>query len=277
MAKRKTTGRNGDRRTLADKADKYRLYQKSVQEPEHEVEFFDKVFRARFKRSPQVLREDFCGTFAICCEWARKRGRTAVGVDLDCEPLDWGREHNLSKLSDEARKRVKLLQEDVRSVGRLKANVLAAQNFSFWIFKTRQEVLEYFQAARKNLAREGLMVLDMMGGGECFEEDHRDVRNYRGFKYVWEQARFDPVTHDASFYIHFRFKDGSAMRRAFEYHWRFWSVPEITELLKEAGFSEVDVYWEGTDEKTGEGNDEWKKATSAASEPSWIAYIVAVK
>ena len=40
-----------------------------------------------------ILREDFCGTFAICCEWA-KSGATfeAHGVDLDPEPLQYGKE-----------------------------------------------------------------------------------------------------------------------------------------------------------------------------------------
>jgi len=77
------TTRNG---TLASQADKYTLYQQAVQEPDHEVEFFDRVYRARHKRLPKVLREDFCGTFAVCCEWVKKPGRVAIGVDLDPEP-----------------------------------------------------------------------------------------------------------------------------------------------------------------------------------------------
>lgn len=263
-------------KTLAEKADKYKLYQKSVQEPEHEIEFFDQAYEEAFGKKPKVLREDFCGTFAVCCEWAKLAGRTAYGVDLDPEPLTWGREHNLSRLKPAQQERVTLVQDDVRSNGTPKAHILAAQNFSFWYFKTREELLNYFKIAHENLADEGLMIMDMMGGGDCITDDQTDVRKVGSFKYIWEQATYDPITHDASFYIHFKFKDGSKLKRAFEYHWRFWTIPEVRELLQEAGFSETHVYWEGTD-KDGEGDDNWERTEKASSEPCWLAYIVALK
>jgi len=263
-------------RTLARQADKYDLYQRSVQEAEAEVRFFDRVYRHYFKAKPRILREDFCGTFAVCCEWAKKPGRIAHGVDLDPEPLNWGISHNLSKLSDAARERVYLHQADVRLVSKVKVDVLAAENFSYWIFKTREELLRYFRIAYRNLADQGVMVLDMMGGGECYVEDHRDIRKCDGFEYIWEQHRFDPITHDATFFIHFRFKDGSRIKRAFRYDWRFWTIPEVRELLTEAGFEQVDVYWEGSTEK-GEGDGIFRRRKSAESDPSWIAYLAAVK
>ena len=261
---------------MAQKADKYVLYQKTVQDPVHEVGFFEKTYRQIFKRSPKVLREDFCGTFSVCCEWVKRRGRVAVGIDLDSEPLEWGRKHNLSKLSSEAQCRVKLMQQDVRSVNGLKADVLAAQNFSFWLFKTRDELRQYLRIARKNLSANGMMVLDMMGGPESMEENHLDERKYGKITYVWEQARFNPIDHSSEFYISFKFQDGSKLERVFGYHWRFWTIPEVRELLSEAGFSASYVYWEGTD-KTGEGDGVYKKATIAGNEPAWIAYIVAIK
>ena len=262
----------------AANADKYVLYQASVQEPEHEVEFFEQAYLESYGRQPKVLREDFCGTFAVCCEWVKKRGRTAVGVDLDPEPLDWGRKHNLAKLPAEAQSRVTLLQADVRKVHPVKADVLAAQNFSFWIFKTRAEVLAYFKAARKNLSEQGVFLLDMMGGGDCYIEGNKDRRaigrGAKRFTYVWEQSTYNPINHDASFYIHFQFANGTKLHRAFEYHWRFWTMPEVKELLEEAGFSKVHVYWEGTT-KSGAGDNNWKRAKIAPSDPCWLAYVVA--
>ena len=125
--------------------------------------------------------------------------------------------------------------------------------------------------------------MDMMGGSECYEEDHEDIRTietdvkgFKKFKYIWEQKRFNPITADALFHIHFRFKDGSELDKAFTYDWRFWTIPEVKELLLEAGFSDATVYWEETDED-GDETGEFNPATEGPSDPSWIAYIVARK
>lgn len=267
--------------TVAQRADKYRLYQRSVQEPEAEVRFFRRAYRDAYACDPVVLREDFCGTFAVCCEWVKQgKTRRAIGVDLDPEPLAWGTANNLAKLDPQAQKRVTLLQEDVRKRASSGADVLAAQNFSFWLFKTRKDVVRYFKAAWHNIAAKGVMVVDMMGGPEIHKEhqtDLRSFRNYGGFKYEWEQARFDPITHDVLFHIHFAFKDGSRLNKAFTYDWRLWTMPEVREMLLEAGFSRADVYWENTESKTGEGSGVYRRRMSAPAEACWIAYVVAVK
>ncbi|MEM1110038.1 MAG: class I SAM-dependent methyltransferase [Planctomycetota bacterium] len=268
--------------TLAERADKYVCYQKSVQEPEHEIPFFDQAYKDAFGNKKAVhLREDFCGTFAVCCEWVKSSPkRTALGVDLDPEPLAWGKANNLAKLDDAQKKRVRLLEQDVRKRNRPQADILAAQNFSFWLFKSCEAVIEYFKVARSNLAAQGLMIMDMMGGGECFEEDHKDVRligkGKKAFKYIWTQETHNPVNADATFSIGFKFRDGSRLDRAFVYEWRFWSIPEVMEMLKEAGFSESHVYWEVLDE-AGEETGEWERTIEAPSDPSWVCYIVAIK
>ncbi len=269
--------KNPKKPTQASKADKYALYQRAVQESEVEVKFFNRVFKKLFNTKPTTLREDFCGTFAICCDWvASQKDRISIGVDLDPEPLAWGREHNLSKLKPKAQERVTLLEDDVRSVGKVRVDVLAAQNFSFWIFKTRPQLVDYFKVAYQNLADQGMMVLDMMGGSECWDEGHVDVRKYKRFTYEWEQAMLDPITHDARFHIHFAFKDGSRLEKAFTYEWRFWSIPEVKEMLLEAGFDDVHVYWENTDSE-GEGTGIYRQREHAPADPCWIAYIVGVR
>lgn len=267
---------------MAATADKFDLYQQSVQTPEHEVEFFEQAYREAYKRKPLTLREDFCGTFAVCCKWvASNPRRTAVGVDFCSETLQWGRDHNLAKLKPAQRKRVTLLEQDVRDGNTQPADVLAAQNFSFWIFKTRPEVVEYFKIARSHLNDQGIMVMDMMGGGECFNEDHTDKRTIKkgkkGFDYHWKQESFNPITADASFSISFKFPDGSKLKRAFEYHWRFWTIPEVREMLAEAGFRESHVYWERENEEDPELDGGWYRCGAADSDPSWICYIVAIK
>jgi hypothetical protein len=269
-----------DKPTLAQKADRYACYLKSVQEPEHELDFFDQAYRDAHGGKPKVLREDFCGTAAVSCGWVKRRGCSAVAVDLDAEPLDWGRQHLAAKLTAAQRKKLTLMQGDVRDPqprGLAKADVLAAQNFSFWVFRTRPELLTYLERAHDHLAEKGVMVMDMMGGGECYVEEHEDVRTIsKKMDYVWEQHRFNPVTNRADFYISFRFKDGSALERCFHYHWRFWTIPEVCELLYEAGFDDAKVYWEVTTDDGDETGD-WEPVDSAPSDASWIAYIVGVK
>jgi hypothetical protein len=277
--KKKTrTSKNHKRsRTIASRRDKYDCYQRSVQEPESQCRFFERVFRNEYGRRPLILREDFCGTAAVCCEWVRKKpDRRACGYDLDPEPLAWGEEHNRAPLDEEARSRVKLIREDVRKVTGPKADVVSAENFSYFIFTTRDELRGYLQAARRNLADEGVMVLDIMGGSEVIEEDREETRRVDGFTYIWEHKRFDPINNLATYFIHFKFRDGSKIKRAFRYDWRVWTIPELRELLLEAGFSRVDVYWEGADED-GDGNGIFRRQKSAPADPAWIAYVVAVK
>jgi hypothetical protein len=258
-------------------ADKYDLYLKSVQEPSVEVEFFDRVYRKEFGRPPVLLREDFCGTAAVCAEWVKSRkDRRAIGVDLDPEPLAWSRAHILPNLRQGQGERVTLIEADVRDVHPEKADVLAAQNFSFYGFTEREELRRYFDAARRNLDDQGVMVLDMMGGSEVFLEDHTDSTAKDGFTYHWEQKRFDPITHYAAFAIHFTFKDGTKWKNAFSYEWRIWTIPEVREILLEAGFSRTDVYWEGVDED-GEGDGVFRRRSHGTADEAWIAYVVAVR
>ena len=271
----------GNKKTLADKADKYICYQKSVQSPEHEVDFFEQAFKEEFGRTPKTLREDFCGTYAICCDWVKRgRERTSLGIDLDPEPIDWGTEHNFSPLTPHQKERVKILQQDVRQKNRPRVDVLAAQNFSFWYFKTRAELLEYFKVARANMADQSVMIMDMMGGGGCYEEGRVDKRTIKkgkkGFRYFWTQESFNPVTADCVFHISFKFADGSKMKKAFTYEWRFWTIPEVRELLEEAGFSHSYVYFDREGED-GEDTGEWFRTEEYPSHESWIAYVVAVR
>ncbi|PDH33960.1 MAG: SAM-dependent methyltransferase [OM182 bacterium MED-G28] len=266
-----------NKQTLADKADKYDCYQQSVQEPEHEIDIFDQAFREAYNRKALKLREDFCGTFAVCCYWVESDSkRSAWGIDLCEETLQWGKNNNLNKLKEKDSRRVTVMEQDVRERSTPQVDVLAAQNFSFWIFKTREEVLEYFKIAYANLASEGVIVMDMMGGRDCYDSDLVDkrtiVKGKKGFKYHWEQAYFNPVNSHCKFYIHFKFADGSKMKKAFQYDWRFWTIPEVRELLMEAGFKDTVVYWEeDTEDAT------WSKVDEAPNDYSWLCYVVGIK
>jgi hypothetical protein len=77
-------------------------------------------------------------------------------------------------------------------------------------------------------------------------------------------------------HIHFKFPDKSKMKKAFTYVWRLWSLPEIKEMLVEAGFHNPVVYWEGTD-KDGDGDGVFTADEQGEADAGWIAYISAEK
>jgi cyclopropane fatty-acyl-phospholipid synthase-like methyltransferase len=266
------------KKTMAEKADRHVLYEKSVQNVAYEYKFVSDTFRKLRGRRPRHVREDFCGTAAMCCEWVgRSKQNTAIGVDIDPEVLAWGREHNLARLAPEARLRINLLQEDVFRVKTDKpVEVVLAMNFSYQLFMTREKLGGYLRKVREALGTDGILFMDAYGGYDA----HREIREktkYKGFKYIWEQARYNPIDGKMRCHIHFGFPDGSKMKKAFSYEWRLWSLPELRELLDEAGFSKVTVYWEETDPETGEGASVYSPATVGDADPGWVCFLVAEK
>ena len=98
----------------------------------------------------------------------------------------------------------------------------------------------------------------------------------RIFLIFWDQSSFDPMSHYAQFDIHFKLKREKKRCKVFSYDWRMWSIPELRELLLEAGFVKTHVYWEGTT-KDGEGDGIYTRTEKGESCPSWTAYIVSEK
>ena len=262
--------------SLASKADRHRCYEEAVQCVESEIDFVEANYkRIRGKRA-SVLREDFCGTANTSCEWIRRRKTNkAVGVDLDEEVLGWGQENNVGGLNRHQQDRIELVREDVRSVGR-NADVVLAMNFSYQIFKDRQGLCDYFRSVLATLNDNGILFIDAFGGYESYRAI-KEKTKHKEFAYTWDQHEYDPITNEMLCYIHFSFKDGSKLKRAFSYEWRMYTLPELREILVDAGFKNVTVYWEGTDEETGEGNGEYLPATEGSDDPAWICYISAEK
>ena len=259
----------------AARVDKYRLYEESVQDPAYEIDFIRQIFRERGRSMPHRLREDFCGTAALACAWVLKNRRhTAHAVDLEPEVLEWSRTHHLARMSPAQRRRIHLVQADVRTARLPPVEALVAFNFSYWLFCERAVLKRYFRAARRGLEPGGLLFLDAYGGYEC-NKTCSESSAIRDYKYIWEQEEYDPISGYMRCHIHFRFKDGSSLRRAFSYEWRMWSLPELRELLQEAGFTRITVYWEGTDAETGEGDGNYSPVQRGEPDASWIAYLVA--
>ena len=105
------------RPTMAEQADIHELYEQSVQNVEHEVEFLQKTFQDIRGRAARLLREDFCGTASAACEWVKQGPEhQSIGVDLDPSVLEWGRNHRVGRLPAADQARVQLIESDVLDV-----------------------------------------------------------------------------------------------------------------------------------------------------------------
>lgn len=255
--------------------DKYDLYKKSVQSPDVDVEFLEKTYKELVGKWPRSFREDFCGTFALSCEWVkRKKTNRAFAIDVDPEPMEYGRQHYFRRLSPHQQKRLQILEKNVLDPSLPHVDLVAALNFSFFLFKTRDQLKKYFRNVFASLKSDGVFICDVFGGSQCMDAIE-DRHKLKGITYYWEQVGFDPVSHEAQFYIHFRV--GSKKHsRVFSYDWRMWSLPELRELLAEVGFKKSHIYWEGTTKK-GTGDGVFTRTEKGEACLSWVAYIAAVR
>lgn len=265
----------------AKNADKQALYEASVQAPADEVAFIKRTFRALRKREPKRVREDFCASALFACEWIKSgKDHSALGLDLDASVLAWANDKRLPTLSEDQRSRIALREQDVlapnpkRDRGSFDACV--AYNYSYCVFTTRAQLRTYFERARQALVSDGLLYLDLFGGTVALDTCVETTK-LPGFTYVWEQASYNPIDASMRSHIHFRFKDGSRLDRAFTYEWRLWSMVELRELLAEAGFRDSLVYWEGADDNNQPNGVFNVVRKPVENDPIWNAYIVALR
>lgn len=253
--------------------DKYAYYRRAVQSPDVDCAFVSHTYKQLRGSRPRVLREDFCGTFSVCCEWVKRNpANRAIGVDLDPEPLDYGREHYLNCLAPGQKKRVGVYRGSVMTVRAPKSDVTVALNFSYYLFKSRLLLRSYFSRARAGLKSRGVLIVDAFGGPSC-HEPQEEKKRIGNFHYYWDQETYNPITHEANFSIHFKRPGERKRERVFRYDWRMWSIPEIREAMMEAGFKKTHVYWEGTT-RSGAGNGVFRRSETGDESDAWVVYIV---
>jgi SAM-dependent methyltransferase len=264
--------------------DRHYLYTAAVQSVEADLDFFNKVYRARRGKRFHRLREDFCGTAVLAHEFVRRhRENQAWGVDLDEATLDWGAQHYGPRIGAAA-ERLHLMKANVLEIGRPTVDVVNALNFSYSVFKERRELLRYFRKVRRSLRPGGIFFIDSWGGFDVMCEDTEsrkiptekafDGTRVPGFRYIWEQARFNPVDHQIVCHIHFKLKDGTKLKRAFTYDWRLWTLPELQELMREAGFASTEVHIEGWDDDEEDTDGIFRKKSYFENQSGWVAYVI---
>ncbi|MEZ0392223.1 MAG: class I SAM-dependent methyltransferase, partial [Pseudobdellovibrionaceae bacterium] len=161
MKSQPTTRRRVQKKSPRPTFDKYDYYTKSVQSAEGDVVFLRKTYKELRKKEPKTLREDFCGTFALSCEWVKMGSRfSALGLDLDPEPLEYGRSHHLAKLTSDQQKRIQLTEKNVLNPGLPSVDLAIAMNFSYFVFKILSLMKLYFANVFRSLKKDGVFILD---------------------------------------------------------------------------------------------------------------------
>jgi len=288
---------------------KLKLYRAAVQHPEAEVSFLLRVLD-HYHDQPEAavrLKEDFAGSAAVSTMWVQwDMAHQAVAVDLDQATLDWAAkkadEQLGARISD-----LHLICADVLDLSSPAVDIVAALNFSTFIYHTHAELVVYFKHALKSLDAGGVLVIDAFGGpgamrpgvqrrkmstGGWLDEDEigeekgvassaeagpGDADPAISFEYLWEQKSFDPVTGRIDCRIHFEFDDGSDLRDAFCYDWRLWTLPELTAAMTEAGFEQAQVWCDELDQEQAVTDPEYKPRARMLAREDWVAYVVGRK
>jgi cyclopropane fatty-acyl-phospholipid synthase-like methyltransferase len=266
--------------------DLHYLYEASVQSTGTDLDFAARIFKNKRKKTPNDLREDFCGTAALACEWVKRSPKhRAWGVDIDQPTLDWGVAHNVPMVGKNAGA-LTLLCDNVLTVKTPPVDLVMALNFSYCVFKTREMLRAYFKQVRKALNQDGLFVMDIYGGTEASGtkleprkvDAHiaADGTKVPAFQYIWDQAEYNVIDHHVVNYIHFKLPKVGKIEKAFTYDWRLWTLPELQEVLIEAGFKSAEVYLHDWT-KNGESDDIYRRRTTYENALGWVAYVVGIQ
>lgn len=182
-------------------------------------------------------------------------------MDIDPAPLAFARARRP--------RRVTLLTGNALSTATprgARADIIFVGNFSIGELHDRPSLLRYLRASRARLARGGAFICDTYGGASAFargsvQRTHtlptRAASAPLRIRYTWEQREADPLTGMVTNAIHFRVERAGEVIQtctdAFAYRWRLWSIAELREAMREAGFRSSAVYADLPDARDSDG------------------------
>ncbi len=269
------------------KPHKLDLYRLAVQHPQAEVLFMLRAYAHYARRDAGHrpshfqgrLREDFAGTAALATTWvAMDEGHRALALESDYRTVRWSLWRAERELGPR-RHDLHLIYADVMAIDRPVAppvDIVAALNFSTFIYHERLGLKAYFRLARRCLAPGGLLVVDAFGGpgteGPALQRRRVTPPAHEGmrpFTYVWEQRAFDPVTRRIDCRIHFEYPGQKALKNAFHYDWRLWTLAELREVMIEAGLAPVEVW-----HRRRPGDLRYQPVRHLAGGEDYVAYVI---
>ena len=233
------------------------LYEAAVQNVDTDLDFGVRVYTSFHKKKPQRIREDFCGTAKLAGALGGVTLIMRLG-ELTFTPLPSHRPSHISICFRWMNKSALPCYAMMYSRQKpLSTSVLCSISPSVSLKNVSR--CAYFQQVYRHLRPGGMLVLDLYGGTESVTEKRDDIREIPGFttpqgleipdfEYVWDQVAYNPINHYTQCEIHFNVPGWKPLQSAFRYDWRLWTLPEISEILAEAGFSSSAVYLHDFDE-----------------------------
>ncbi len=274
-----------------DAAHRLALYERAVQHPVAEVAFFDRVWRRAQPRRPSgapraaplLLREDFAGSATVARAWVGSHPqRQAMAVEQHEPTLHWAwraAQRQLGQRADD----LHLVCGDVVTTRGPRVDVVAALNFSTFIYHEVNPLIAYFRAARRALKPGGVLVMDMFGGPGAqrvgTQRRRVDAPGAVGsaapaFTYLWEQRRFDALSHRIDCRIHFKCP-GRRIVNAFRYDWRLWTLPELTDAMAQAGLARPTVWCDRYDPVRSRSDGRYRPVRRLPGREDFVAYVTA--
>lgn len=245
---------------------RYDLYELAAQAPEAEAKFLRAVHNAR----PEVLAEDFAGPAGIARAWvALADHHRAICTDVDPEPLEHARARAERDLTGDAASRIEFSVCDVREA-KGRADIVASLNFAVGELHTRGALLTYLRHTLMRLHPRGIFVCDIYAGPDALVPGRFEQKidtDHGTITYTWRQVEADPLTHRVRNAMDFRLPDGSRMNDAFTYEWRLWTIPELRDACREAGFKRTQVFTALAHAHTEEGDPIVVPALDDAPDP----------
>ena len=133
-----------------------------------------------------------------------------------------------------------------------RGDIGCALNSAICFMHSREDADRYCRQARGMTAAPGIFVMDLQGGATMEKALTQRTRLPGGsVDYLWTQDGFDPVSRLISCHIGFRLRGRRgapppptppALRRAFSYRWRLWTLPEVCDMLRLAGFASTHIW-----------------------------------
>ncbi len=108
------------------------------------------MYRLIYNKVPYTFREDFCGTGLLADEWVKNSvENTSVGIDIDHDALDFGKDNNTST------DRVNLINHNVLDEfdPTQKFDIICSLNYSHFLLTKRKEIKKYLENVFKNISK----------------------------------------------------------------------------------------------------------------------------